>query len=143
MRGFTLVELIVVMLVVTVLGAVAMPRLTDRSALQERGFRDQLKAMLDHARKLAVAQQREVCVLIGATQASAVYVAGGVCAPALPVSQPSAQGPFVLAVPPGMVLGGNLALRFNARGQPVPNINQNLTLGSLGLSISRETGIVQ
>lgn len=143
MRGYTLVELIVVMLVITVLAAVAMPRLTDRTALEERGFRDQLRAMLDHSRKLAMAQQRDVCVLVGATQVRAVYTVGGACAAGTPVAEPSGTNPFVIAVPTGIVMGGSLALRFNARGQPVPNANQNLTLGTLALSISRETGIVQ
>ena len=143
MRGYTMVELIVVMLVITVLSATALPRLTDRTALQERGFRDQLKAMLDHARKLATVQQRDVCVWIGATQVRSTYTAGGACAPGLPVAEPSGQAPFVLQVPAGVVMGGTTLLRFNARGQPVPNANQNIVLGSLALSVSRETGIVR
>lgn len=143
MRGYTMVELIVVMLIITVLAAVAMPRLTDRGALQERGFRDQLKAMIDHARKRAVAQQREVCVLIDAVQARAVYVAGGACAPGQPVAEPAGNSPFVLVVPAGVSPGGSAVLRFNSRGQPVPNAAQQVTLGTLALTISRETGQVQ
>ena len=143
MRGYTLVELIVVMLVMAVLAAVAMPRLTDRNVLQERGFRDQLKAMIDYSRKLATVQQREVCVLLSATQARAVYTAAGACSPALPVAEPAGTAAFVLAVPNGVTLGGSTQLRFNLRGQPVPNANANISLGSLALSVSRETGIVQ
>ena len=143
MRGYTMIELIVVMLLITILAALAMPRLHDRTALHERGFRDQLKAMLDHARKLATVQQRDVCVLIDATQARAVYTTGGACSAVVPVAEPSGQAPFVLPVPAGVVPGGAALLRFNSRGQPVPNANQNISLGSLALSISRETGIVR
>ncbi len=143
MRGYTMVEMIVVMLVMAVLAAVAAPRLTDRSALQERGFRDQLKSMIDYSRKLATVQQREVCVLLGATQVSVVYVAGGACAPALPVAEPGGNTPFVAAVPAGVALGGSNPLRFNARGQPVPNVPATVSVGTLALNISRETGHVQ
>jgi MSHA pilin protein MshC len=141
--GFSLVELIVVMLVMAVLAAVALPRLTDRTALQERGFRDQLKAMIDHSRKLATVQQRDVCVLLSATQARAVYTTAGACAPGLPVAEPAGTAPFVLAVPTGVLLGGSAQLRFNSRGQPVPNANATISLGSLALSVGRETGIVR
>ncbi len=142
-RGYTMIELIVVMLIITIFAAVALPRLTDRRALHERGFRDQLKAMLDHGRKLATVQQRDVCVLIGPAQARSVYTVGGVCTVALPVAEPSGQAPFVLAVPSGVVPGGAALVRFNARGQPVPNVNQAISLGSLGLNVSRETGFVR
>jgi prepilin-type N-terminal cleavage/methylation domain-containing protein len=143
MRGYTLVELIVVMLIMAILGAVALPRLTDRTALHERGFRDQLKTMLDHGRKLAMVQQRDVCVLIGPAQAQSVYTAAGACSVAAPVAEPSGQAPFVVPVPAGVVPGGAALVRFNLRGQPVPNANLNISVGSLTLSVSRETGIVQ
>ncbi len=143
MRGYTLVELIVVMLIMAILGAVALPRLTDRTALHERGFRDQLKTMLDHGRKLAMVQQRDVCVLIGPAQAQSVYTAAGACSVAAPVAEPSGQTPFVVPVPLGVVPGGAALVRFNLRGQPVPNANLNISVGSLTLSVSRETGIVR
>lgn len=143
MRGYTMVELIVVMLIMAILGAVAAPRLTDRTALHERGFRDQLKTMLDHGRKLAMVQQRDVCVLIGPAQAQSVYTTAGACSTALPVAEPSGQAPFVVPVPLGVVPGGAALVRFNLRGQPVPNANFNITVGSLTLSVSRETGIAR
>ena len=143
MRGYTMVELIVVMLIMGILGAVAVPRLTDRTALNERGFRDQLRTMLNHGRKLAMVQQRDVCVLIGPAQARSVYAVGGACSVAAPVAEPSGQSPFVVPVPIGVVPGGAALVRFNLRGQPVPNANLNITVGSLTLSISRETGIAQ
>ena len=143
MRGYTMVELIVVMLIMAILAAVAAPRLTDRTALHERGFRDQLKTMLDHGRKLAMVQQRDVCVLIGPTQAQSVYTAAGACSIAVPVAEPSGQAPFAVPVPLGVVPGGAALVRFNQRGQPVPNANLNITVGSLTLSVSRETGIAR
>ena len=63
MRGFTIIELLVVLMVTALLATLAAPRLTDRSALQERGARDQLRTMIAHSRRVAMTQQREVCVL--------------------------------------------------------------------------------
>ena len=143
MRGYTMVELIVVMLLITILSALALPRLLDRGTLNERGFRDQLKTMLEHGRRVATVQERDVCVLIGPAQARAVYTAAGACSVALPVAEPAGQAPFVLPVPAGVVPAGALLVRFNARGQPVPNAIQIITLGSLALNVSRETGFVR
>jgi MSHA pilin protein MshC len=140
MRGFTMIELIVVMLVAALLSAIAAPRLTQRSALQERAARDQLRALLNHGRKVAMTQQRDVCLLTTPNQARAVYVAAGACAPALPLAAPGG-GAYVIDMPAGVVLGGAALVRFNARGQPVPAANQVLLVGVLTLTVNRETGL--
>ncbi len=143
MRGFTTIELIVVMIVMAILAAVAVPRLTARTPLQERGARDQLRGMLLYSRQIAVTQQREVCVLATPAQASVVYATtGGACNPALPVSMPGSNAPYVMLMPTGVTLGGAPQVRFNARGQLVPAADQTLLVGTLALTVSRETGVV-
>ena|SRR5437899_7202072 len=136
-----MVELIVVICVMGIMATLAMTRSTDRVALHEKGFRDQLAAMLRHARKLAISQQRDVCVLLTPAQAAGVYANGAGCNAAAPIAEPGTASPFVLAVPNGVVLAGPAAVRFNPTGQPVPNANQAIGVGSLSFTISRETGI--
>ena len=143
MRGFTTVEMIVVMVLTAILAAVALPRLTARTPLQERGARDHVKGMLTHVRQVAVAQQRETCVLATPTQVRAVYVTGGACNPARPLSMPGSNEPYLIDMPTGVAMGGAAQVRFNARGQPVPAANATLTVGNLTLTVTRETGLVQ
>jgi MSHA pilin protein MshC len=140
-RGYTLVELMVVLSVMGTLAAVAGVRTTDRTALQTRGFVEELRAMLRHSRAVAVAQQRDVCVLLMPTQAAAVYDRGAGCDTNQPVAMPGNQDAFVIAVPPGVALGGVTLVHFNPAGQPVPNLNQVITVGVQTLTVSRETGV--
>lgn len=138
-RGYTLVEMITVLAVAGIVAAAALPALTDRSALQARGFADALRAMLRHSRATATAQQRDMCVQVSPLQARALVA----CNPATPLDAPGESGPFVIDVPTGLALSGTLVLRFNASGQPVPNTTQTLNAGTHTITVHRETGLVQ
>ncbi len=61
-RGFTLIELIMVMVIVGILAVVVAPRFFDADIFKSRGFADQVQATLRYAQKEAIAQHRNVCV---------------------------------------------------------------------------------
>jgi MSHA pilin protein MshC len=63
-QGFTMVELITVMVLVGVLAVVAMPRLDAAMGLRSTAWRDQIKAAALHARGLAQSQRRVVCLTV-------------------------------------------------------------------------------
>lgn len=93
-RGFTLVELVMVIVIVGVIAVVALPRLMDSKDFTQRGFRDETMALLRYAQKTAIAQRRTVCVTVQATglelRIFADNPAVGVCADAPLLQPPSA-----------------------------------------------------
>lgn len=64
--GFTLVELITVMVIVGVLAVAVLPRFFTVSEFEDRGSADQVKSILRFAQKTAVAQRRNISVTISA-----------------------------------------------------------------------------
>jgi MSHA pilin protein MshC len=67
-RGFTLVELITVIVVIGIIAVVAAPRFFDKNVFDSRGFYDQVISTLRYAQKTAIAQRTTVCVVDTATE---------------------------------------------------------------------------
>lgn len=65
-RGFTLVELITVMVLIGILSVAVLPRFFDQNVFAARSFFDESQALLRYAQKVAVAQRRTVCVALAA-----------------------------------------------------------------------------
>lgn len=65
-RGFTLIELIMVLVLLGVLAAVMVPRMMTPADFGARGFYDETLALLRYAQKTAIAQRRTVCVVLNA-----------------------------------------------------------------------------
>lgn len=66
-RGFTLVELVGILLIVGVLAAVASPKLDSLGQFQSSGYRDQVLAALRHASHTALSHRRLVCATVAST----------------------------------------------------------------------------
>jgi MSHA pilin protein MshC len=68
--GFTFTELIVILLVIGILAAVAIAKLSDINVIQQRSEYDKVVSAIQYARKSAVAQRRYACVAVSATAVS-------------------------------------------------------------------------
>lgn len=64
-HGFTMVELIVVMILIGVLAAIGIPRLVGDNTTQAAVFGDQVVSGLRRAQKIATGHRRVVCATVG------------------------------------------------------------------------------
>ena len=120
--GFTLIELIMVIVILGVLAVFAAPRLFDSKDFYARGFHDQTLAYLRYAQKTAIAQRRTVCVTFPSssqlTLAISLNAAAVDCTTAGTLTGPN--GTTTLTAKPGVVYITPLtSFSFNGLGQPI------------------------
>lgn len=135
--GFTMVELVMVMSLIGIMAFFALPKLTQVMSVQSSGFKDQVKATIDYARKIAVAQRRHVCVSIAATSVTVTSDRGlpvnhtnGTCASALPLP----SGSNVVTAPARVTLSPVVLLDFDAEGRPVMGAPVTITMTDASVS---------
>lgn len=138
-EGFTLIELIMIMIIVSILAVAALPRFTEQSAFASRGFHDETLSLLRYAQKTAIAQRRTVCVALNATGVSLTIdtdtPADGVCntAPAMPNTPTGGSG----------LTGSVAAFQYTPLGSTNQGSNINITIaGSTPITVETATGYV-
>lgn len=126
-RGFTLTELITIIVILGILAVAVLPRFFTVSAFEDRGSADQVKSLLRFAQKVAIAQHRNVSVTLaqGASPDCTTTLTGG----NLNCTVKSA-------------LTGTGTYTFDALGRPSPNAQATLTIGGTTITIEAETGYV-
>jgi MSHA pilin protein MshC len=84
-----MVELVVVMVLVGILGAVGVARFFDRTGFDADAFTEQTRAMLRYAQKVAIAQHRPVFVRLDGKSVALCFTSSAPCAVAQQVIAPS------------------------------------------------------
>jgi MSHA pilin protein MshC len=147
-RGFTLVELITVMILIGILAVVAVPNISQMQGFGATSFRDQVAASLRYAQKSAVAKRRMVCVTVaadglGIAVASAASFGAGACDHV--IADPAAFSPSsgVTLTPAGAVLyfQPSGAVTSDAAGAAIANFTLTVT-GETPITVTGATGHV-
>lgn len=142
-RGFTLVELITIMVIIGILVAVAVPRMFDRNTFDSRGFYDQAISTLRYAQKAAVAQRRFVCVTFTTNRIiTLTYGASATCASG-GLTGPNGITPYSVTSPTAAVtLSGGVDFSFDALGKA--DTPQDITVSGYPthIFVEAETGYV-
>lgn len=149
-----MVELVLVLTIAGVLAAVMGPRMVDRTAFQTHGSAAEIRTALRYAQKLALAKNREVCVVVAAPGTltlgfNPTQVLGAACNAA--VSRLGENTPYTVTAPANIGLAAVpvTAFRFNGLGQPTFNsavpLNTSVILtvgGGTQVTVERDTGYV-
>jgi MSHA pilin protein MshC len=144
--GFTMIELVTIMLLVGILAVVALPRFDLLRGFDEIGYRDQVKATLEYARKSAVAQRRQVRVTIVGSGLTLDHQRqtpeGEGVAGWLPLNLPG-SGTNSFAAPSGVSLTPAAdTVSFDALGRPDAAKSYVVSGGGGTIIVEAETGYV-
>lgn len=139
--GFTLAELVIVIVVAAILAAVAIPQFNLRE-IDATWFHEQVRSGVRYAQRTAVAQRRCVFVSVTPTQLSLFYGDASCAITGAAVRDLASDQAFVLTAPSGIALtAAPNPFSFNGLGQP----SAAATVGVAGKTIvvNAESGYVQ
>lgn len=138
MQGFTLAELVIVIVIAAILAAIAIPQFSFRD-IDAAWFHEQVRSGVRYAQRTAVAQRRPVFVVVEAGPRLALCYADPCGAR---VTELATGNSFLLNAPSGVALSISVSpLSFNGLGQP--SSGATLNVGGKTITINAETGYVQ
>lgn len=126
-HGFTLVELVMVIVMMAALATVALPRMTDADLWRLRAYGDDLTSQVQRARRLALAQRRPLTATL---QASGLTVTDALGRTVLSAPCPS-------AVPQCLTETGSRSVTFNAGNSGATTTSTGTTL-VIGITDGRQ-----
>lgn len=146
--GISLIELLLVMVLLSILTVIALPRLYSPAVFKAAGFHLDLLNALRFAQKTAIASGCDVQVSISAASRTYAlnYRSGGTntsCGSGSftdPVPHPQAQGSFMGTASSDVVLSNDLNVVFGSSGSP--SSGGSISIGSKLVTVEPITGYV-
>lgn len=147
-KGYTIVEVLLVVVILAIIGTLAGPRFFDNAAFDERAYYDELVSALRYAQKIAVASGCPVRVNVAPTSYALSQQASlaGHCDPG------DAAFPVAVRLPTGEAASGTapdsvnvvpaLTIVYNALGQTNLPASQSIAVGNRLLQVQADSGLV-
>ncbi len=147
--GVTIVELLLVIVIVAVLGALAGPRFFDNRGFDERAFAEELASAIRYAQKIAVGSGCRVRVTLTATSYSLAQQLpqASHCDPAdasfpVAVLLPSGQ-PAAATAPAGVSIAPAGSVVFDALGRTDLGADAAISIGPHTLDLQADSGLLR
>lgn len=146
--GLTIVELILVIVIIGILGALAGPRFFDNRSFDERAYAEELASALRYAQKIAVGSGCRVRVDIAPASYSLMQqdASAGHCDP----TDTSFPAPVLLSTgqtasgtaPSGVTTATSLTIVFDPLGRTNLGSNRSIAFGPHTLTLQADSGLV-
>jgi prepilin-type N-terminal cleavage/methylation domain-containing protein len=125
-KGFTILELVMVIVIIAVLLLTVTPKFTDTSTLKTEAAAEQVESFIRYVRSLAISTQVQMSV--------AFYLDAGDWYFSIKNQK--------YCIPPGVSLSTSGSITFNSLGEPVPPIG-TVSVGSITITVEPITGKVK
>lgn len=127
--GFTIVELVAVMVITGIIASIAAPRFIGVDAFDARGSHSTLVSALRYAQKTAIAQRRNVFANVNT--ATRVVCLGYTSNCSSAVIDPSTQTAYSKILSNNVSISASTSpIGFDGLGRPIPNVTTTFTINN-------------
>jgi len=149
-NGFTIVELVAVMVITGIVAAIAAPRFIGVDAFNARGSYSTLTSALRYAQKTAIAQRRNIYATVNTTSRTVCLGYTSNCSSA--VIDPATQAAYSKILSNNVTITASTTpIGFDGLGRPIPNATATFTIQNAvapseparTITVEAETGYVR